>query len=197
MHKVRVSREGSRWVFEIDGVGSGVATTVDGVVKTVAERTALPPGQSPVSIWEWTDSYVDEALSLGDERVDIMRRELELDVKTRAAVVSLSDRGLSVRDIGHFLGISAGRVSQLRAPGQVFGDPEDTTSAIQVVDLYTDKGVVTRFGRGALPQEIPYDGNVYRRTGTGHEVNGGPKKYSYVLKTSPEPALPASHGDEP
>lgn len=180
MHTITVSRQGPHWLFTTDTVGSGQAETLTGLVTAVNQRVAAPLGQTPSVSWVWHDEFVREAMAVQEERARLKRLEDELNASTRTKVISLIDRGLSVRDISTLLGISAARVSQLKGSGFVHGDPEDSSQRAWVVDLFTPDGMVTKYVRGDLPNEIVYEGIHYRPTGGSHGANGGPMKHSYV-----------------
>lgn len=111
-------------------------------------------------------------MAIHKERAELQRRSEALDVMTRENVVKLADRGLTARDIGTLLGISAARVTQLRSPG--------TNSPVEVIMVHTDRGPVTLHGRGTHLPELEHGGRTYRATGGAHEANGGSAKYSYV-----------------
>ena len=175
-----ISREGPLWVWRLDTGASGVTDTVEASIRAINAESVAGPGQYTSITFDWADEFVRDATKIQSRRARLHHEEQKLDFDTRRAVVSLSDRGLSVRDIGALLGISPGRVSQLRSPGHTFGEEEDRDAPIQLVDLFTEKGVVTRFGRGDLPEEIVFEGVAYKRTGGAHGAGGGPMKHSYV-----------------
>lgn len=180
MHKVTVSRQGPLWFFATDEAGSGQADTLTGLVTAVNLRLANTFGASTGTEWVFEDGFVQEAMAVQEERARLKRLEDALDTTTRKQVVTLTDRGLSARDVSTLLGISAARVTQLRGSGFVHGDPDDSTKRAWVVSLLTTNGPVTKYVRGDLPDELEYDGQTYRSTGGGHSVNGDDVKYTYV-----------------
>lgn len=180
MHSITVSRQGRTWLYDIDSIGSGQADSLASLPTAVMKKINAPAGQNFNTQWTWTDDFAKEALAINETRARLARETEALDVMTRENVVKLADRGLTARDIGTLLGISAARVAQLRSLGFTFGDPDDTNSPVQVVVVHTDKGPVKLHGRGAHPPELEYAGRTYRATGGTHEANGGPTKYSYV-----------------
>lgn len=180
MHTITVSRQGRTWLYDIDSIGSGQADSLASLPTAVSKKIDAPLGQNLNTQWTWTDDFVNEAMAIHKERAELQCRSEALDVMTRENVVKLADRGLTARDIGTLLGISAARVTQLRSPGFAFGDPDDTNSPVEVIVVHTDKGPVTLHGRGTHPPELEHDGRTYRATGGAHEANGGSAKYSYV-----------------
>jgi hypothetical protein len=160
---------------------SGIyADSLVSLTTAVNRKIDAPLGQNLNTQWTWTDDFVNEAMAIHKERAELQRRSEALDAMTRENVVRLADRGLTTRDIGTLLGISAARVAQLRAPGFAFGDPDDTDSPVEVIVVHTDKGPLTLHGRGTHPPELEYDGRPYRAIGCARGANGGPTKYSYV-----------------
>jgi hypothetical protein len=180
MHKVTVSRQGRTWFFDVDNIGSGQADSLLSLPTEVGKKINAPAGQNLNTQWVWADDFMEEAMAIQKERAELQRRGEVLDINTRKKLVELSDRGLTARDTGWLLGISAARVTQLRSPGFAFGDPDDTDSPVEVIVVHTDRGPVTLHGRGTHPHELEHDGRTYRATGGAHEANGGPMKYSYV-----------------
>lgn len=180
MESVTISRRGDRWAYSVEGHGAGMAESLLTATRAVHERIGTPPGQNVSVQWNWSDPFVEEALAVNRTREQHRREKRHIDVETRRTAVSLADRGLTVRDIAQLLGISTGLVSTLTSSSAVFGDPGDGSLPVQVVDLLTDAGAVTRHGYGDLPHEFEYEGVTYEATGGSHQVGGGPEVHTYV-----------------
>lgn len=180
MEKVSIMRVRRHWEFETESHGSGQADSLAAATKAVGRRIGTPPGQSVGIQWTWADDFVEEALSIHETRVQLRAQEQQLEVQTRESAIRMANRGLSVRDIAQLLGISIGLVSRLTSPVALFGDETDSSAAVQIVDLHTDDGVVTRHGYGDLPDELEHEGQTYRATGGSHQIGGGPWKHSYM-----------------
>ena len=180
MHSITVSRQGRTWFYDIDSLGSGQADSLASLPTAVSNKINAPAGQNFNTQWTWTDDFAKEALAINETRARLARETEALEVMTRENVVKLTSLELTARDIGTLLGISAARVTQLRAAGLAFGNEKDVNSPVEVIVLHTDKGPVKLHGRGTHPPELEYNKRTYRATGGAHEANGGPTKYSYV-----------------
>ena len=178
--KVSIARVRRHWEFETESHGSGQADSLAAATKAVGRRIGTPPGQSVGIQWSWADDLITEAISIHETRVQLRAQEKRFGLRTRESAIRMVNRGLSLRDISQLLGISIGLVSRLTSTAALFGDETDLSSTVQIVDLHTDDGVVTRHGYGDLPDELEHEGQTYRATGGSHQVGGCPWKHSYA-----------------
>lgn len=115
------TRVGEWWAIEVPDVAGGLHTQarrLDQVASAVADAVALVAGVPPDSI----DVDVSTKLPQSDaELIDAVRaasQEATIAAErasrlSRQAVEQLRSQGMTVRDVGGLLGVSAQRVSQL------------------------------------------------------------------------------------
>jgi len=124
-YQVVVTREGRQWlahVPQLEGTHT-YASSLSALDRAVREAIVLgadlPDEAMPQLDIAYTyaveDELIGEANRLRAERADLARREEELQERTQALALRLTERGYSARDAGPLLGISHQRISQVRA----------------------------------------------------------------------------------
>lgn len=120
-YSIEVTREDDAWLANVANLKgahtyartwAGLQASVDEVIRLVAD---LPDDKELDLEWDLRGAGSDflEAVSLREERARWEEKQSSLADATFRSISRLTDRGVSVRDIGELLGISPGRVSQL------------------------------------------------------------------------------------
>lgn len=121
IYDVTVTREDGNWLADVPAVPGAhtFARSLAGLVESVREVITLMDdlddnAEPAVNLlFEVSDPLVAESAKLGRERVELERREREVQAATARAVSCLTDSGYSVRDAAVLLAMTPGRVSQL------------------------------------------------------------------------------------
>lgn len=120
-YSIEVTREDDAWLANVANLKgahtyartwAGLQASVDEVIRLVAD---LPDDKELDLEWDLRGAGSDflEAVSLREERARWEEKQSSSADATFRSISRLTDRGVSVRDIGELLGISPGRVSQL------------------------------------------------------------------------------------
>lgn len=182
MEKVQISKADEGWLVTVAGrdrfAYKRLADAVRRAGDIVGEST---PGRHMPSIqFDFTDDFMNEAISLHRTRVELGQRERELAREIDGAIVMLAKEGLSNGDIATVLGLTPSRVSQLVQDGAalLWGE-DDPHGELHLVKLKVGKGWRAGSGRGPLPDTITYGGELYERVGMASSVGGQPWKHTY------------------
>ena len=117
-HKVKATRDGKYWIVDIEGVGITQAQKMSEVemmardyiaaVEEVAEDSFNVDVEFPVP------DDVRRLLDAAEQAREAAKKAAdEANENTHQAAVALRDRGMTVREIGPFLGVSFQRAQQL------------------------------------------------------------------------------------
>ena len=118
-----VSREEGKWLATVAGLEGAHtwARNLPSLEASVREVISLTLDQSPAEesltevsfVYRLEELNVGTALEVGADRRALDVEESRVNAATPAAMVTLLRAGLSVRDVAHVFGVSAGRVSQI------------------------------------------------------------------------------------
>jgi hypothetical protein len=128
------TRAGQWWAIEVQDVAGGLHTQarrLDQVASVVADAVALvadvPPDSIEVDVStklpQRDAELIDAARAASQEATIAAERASRL---SRQAVEQLRSQGMTVRDVGGLLGVSAQRVSQLGEAGLHRAEPQST-----------------------------------------------------------------------
>ena len=122
-YTVEVTREGDAWIANILGLPGAhtYARNLEALDKYVREVIVLAADLEDDQEFAFDLDYVYEgvpeivlaAADLGAKRKAREAEARSMVADTAARAVELAEAGYSVRDIGHLLGITKGRVSQI------------------------------------------------------------------------------------
>jgi DNA recombination protein RmuC len=139
-YTVEVAHDGDVWVADVPGLAgahtqAGNLTRLDEAIREVIALVEdLPEGaEAGLELdyeYEGLDAVARAASLIGRHRVELERVQAALAEQTTTLVHELSEAGWSVRDAAHLLGISPGRVSQIRGNDEPSGGLLATAHAL-------------------------------------------------------------------
>lgn len=121
-YEVVISREGNEWLADVPAL-RGAHTYARSLPKlkeyireAVILMADLPEDAQPELTYRFNvkDRRLAEAVQLRDERSHVDELQRQVKARTSALADQLQRAGYSVRDVGELLGVSGGRISQLR-----------------------------------------------------------------------------------
>jgi DNA-directed RNA polymerase specialized sigma24 family protein len=122
--RVEVTREDGHWLADVRGLEGAHTyapnlTALDKYVREVIILAADLPDDAASELeidyrYDVDDDAVLEALALQAKRRELEVATAELQRSTREVAKELAAHGFSVRDAGPLLGVSPGRISQVR-----------------------------------------------------------------------------------
>jgi DNA recombination protein RmuC len=122
-YTVIVAQQSGAWVAAVPALGQvharagNLARLTDAIRREIVRSERLPDGaEAGLDLnleYEGIDDIARAAARVGQRRLDLDRLNESLVDETASLARRLADAGWSVRDIGHLLQISPGRVSQI------------------------------------------------------------------------------------
>jgi hypothetical protein len=136
-YEVVVSREGNDWLAEVPALrgartyARSLPSLKEYIREAVVLMADLPDDARPELTYRFTftDKRLAEAVRLREERTRVDELERQVKVRTAALADQLQRAGFSVRDVGELLGVSGGRISQLRTASRKAGIKRDRATA--------------------------------------------------------------------
>lgn len=118
-YKVRARHWEHGWELHVDGVGVTQVRTLDHAKQQVCDlvetMTGHAIGVDQVDLNFDLGSAAEEAIVARRLTAEAAQLQISAAARSRQAVQSLRNAGLSLADIAHVMGVSRGRVSQLIA----------------------------------------------------------------------------------
>jgi predicted RNase H-like HicB family nuclease len=126
-YQVKVTKEGDQWLADVvnlpgahtfAGSLTALAENVDEVIRLVDD--SVDDGDELDIQWDYSavEQIVASAAHVGVERSHLLEQVRLMELTSVFVVFRLSEEGYSNRDISHLLGITPGRVSQIRNTAQ-------------------------------------------------------------------------------
>lgn len=116
-YNVKAERAGDLWELHIEGIGVTQTHTLGDAERMVRDYLHLdghPDALTgPVNIWLELDGLQDEVEESKRATANAIELQMAAAENSRRIARKLRERGLSVSDTAHVLGVSRGRVSQL------------------------------------------------------------------------------------